>query len=171
MIKIKESGMTFGPFDDSYVFWVENSKLYQKVKQCKVKTVEFILVNGHKLRFIEAKSSAPKPTFDNTTKFDDFIDQIFLKFLHSINLYYAGILGRCEASNDIPDKIKALDNRRISIKFVLVIKGHEIEWLSPIKEALTKKMVPISAIWNSDVAVINDDMALRYGLINKERED
>lgn len=170
MITINESGMSFGPFDDSCVFWAEKSKLYKKVGKNKVKTVEFVLAEDNKLQFLEAKSSSPKPTRDSTTKFDDFINEIFLKFLHSINLYYSGILGRHETSNDIPEEIKGIDNQEISIKFILVIKGHEIDWLPPIQEALDQKMVPISAIWNSNVAVINDTMAEKYKLINREIE-
>lgn len=168
MIEIVESGMTFGPFEDSHVFWAEESNLYHGVQNSKVKTVEFVLAENSKIQFLEAKSSSPKPIPENTTEFNSFIDEIFLKFLHSINLFYAGILGRHEKNNDIPEYIRKIDNQRISIKFILIIKGHEMDWLPPIHEALTKKMIPISAIWNSDVAVINDAMAVKYKLISKK---
>ena len=169
MIRIDESGMSFGPFHASNVFWVEKSELYQKVRNREVKTVEFILAEDNKLQFLEAKSSSPRPVADNKIKFDDFIDEIALKFLHSINLHYSGILGRHEEINDIPDKIKLMDNSQVSIKCILVIKGHEMAWLPPIQVALNRKMISISSIWNFEIAVINDSMAEKqYKLINRD---
>ncbi|MDO4266288.1 MAG: hypothetical protein Q4C63_07520 [Eubacteriales bacterium] len=169
MIRIDESGMSFGPFDDSCIFWVEKSQLYNKVQNKEVKSVEFILAENNKLQFVEAKSSSPRPTLDNKIKFEDFINEIALKFLHSINLYYSGILRRHEEINDIPDKIKIMDNSQVSIRCILVIKGHEIEWLPPIQVALNRKMISISSIWNFEIAVMNDSMAEKsYKLINRD---
>ena len=88
MIEIEESGMKFGPFEYSHIFQIEKSKLYKNLHN--VRTVEFILENNNKLQFIEAKSSSPKPVPDNLVRFEEFIDEISQKFLHSLNLYYTG---------------------------------------------------------------------------------
>lgn len=166
MIEIEESGMKFGPFPDSHVFWIEKSELYKSVHN--IKTVEFILENNNKLQFIEAKSSSPKPVPENTVSFEQFIDEISQKFLHSLNLYYAGVLGRHGSANDVPAFMKKIDHQQVSIKFILVIKNHQNEWLMPIKDALEKKMSSISSIWESQVAVINAKTAQKYKLIQPE---
>lgn len=118
------------------------------------------------LSFVEAKSSSPKPEPANNTNFDEFIEEIRNKFLHSLNLYYAAILRRHEKIADIPTDFQNLNNEDISIKLVLVIKGHQFAWLAPIREALCRALIPYESIWHFDIAVINDEMALKYGLIS-----
>ena len=163
MIEIEESGMKFGPFECSHVFRIEKSKLYKSLHN--IKTVEFILENNNKLQFIEAKSSSPKPVPDNLVCFEQFIDEISQKFLHSLNLYYTGVLGRHGSANDLPDAMKEINHQHVSIKFILVVKNHQDEWLMPIKDALEKKMRSISSIWGSQLAVINEKTAQKYKLI------
>lgn len=166
MVEIEESGMTFGPFESSHIFWIEKSELYKNLHN--IKTVEFILEHNDNLQFIEAKSSSPRPVPDNTVRFEQFIDEISQKFLHSLNLYCAGILGRHGSSNDIPDSMKNMEHQKLSIKFILVIKNHQTEWLMPIQDALDQKMSSISAIWESQVAVINEKIAQQHWLIQPE---
>lgn len=166
MIEIEESGMKFGPFECSHVFQIEKSELYKNLHN--IKTVEFILENNNKLQFIEAKSSSPKPVPDNLVRFEEFIDEISQKFLHSLNLYYTGVLGRHGSANDLPDPMKKINHQQVSIKFILVIKNHQDEWLLPIKDALERKMSSISSIWESQVAVINAKTAQKYKLIQSE---
>ena len=59
MITINESGMTFGPFEESCVFKIESSQLYQNVQKNEVKTVEFVLKESGQQSIVEAKSSSP----------------------------------------------------------------------------------------------------------------
>lgn len=165
MITIKESGMEFGPFDESQVYHIEKSQLYKKTQN--VKTVEFILnIGTNSLQFVEAKSGSPRPVPDNNVSFENFICEISEKFLHSLNLYYSAILKRHESNNDIPNRFKNLNNEGLAIKFLLVIKGHQLEWLPPIREALNQKLISYGSIWNFEIAVINDDMALKHRLIS-----
>ena len=49
---------------------------------------------------------------------------------------------------------------------MLVIHGHEKEWLAPLREVLIKKMSAYLKIWKSAVVVLNDEMAKRYNLIS-----
>lgn len=53
-----ESGMTFGPFDDEKIFYIEKSKM---LKHCQgIRPVEFVYhKKKYVLMFIEAKSSSP----------------------------------------------------------------------------------------------------------------
>lgn len=165
MAIIQESGMNFGPFDDSRVFHIEKSMLYQEIGN-GVRTVEFLLTaEPGSLLFLEAKSSSPRPDTDNSENFNTFIQEISEKFIHSFELYYSAILKRHGQRNDIPDNFKKLDNGVVTIKFCLVIKGHNIEWLPPICEALSKQIAPYITIWNIKVAVLNDQLAKDHHLI------
>ena len=166
MISIRESEMEFGPFAEDTVYQIEKSRLHESVNN--VKTVEFILMKGVRekaLHFVEAKSSSPRPGGMNETRFDEFVDDISKKFLHSLNLYCSAIMNRHNTVNDIPNSFKDAVFSDMAIKFVLVIKGHQIEWLPPVQEALNRKMIGYSSIWNTQITVINDEMAARYGLI------
>lgn len=165
MPTICESGMAFGPFSDNQVFHIETSMLYKTIGN-GIQTVEFLLFTEPKsLLFLEAKSSSPRPDGDSPENFHNFIQEIAEKFIHSFELYYSAIFKRHEQSNDIPDSFKRLDNGVIDIKFCLVIKGHDIEWLPPIREALSKQIAPYITIWNIEVAVLNDQLAKDYHLI------
>lgn len=96
MIQINESDMLFGDFEEESVFQIENSKLHKNVGN-GIKVVEFILLSiENELSFIEAKSSSPKPVKDNIIRFNEFINEISDKFIHSFNLYYSAILQRCK---------------------------------------------------------------------------
>ena len=50
-----------------------------------------------------------------------------------------------------------------------MINGHEISWLPPVMEGLKRKLRAEIKIWNQDVVVYNDTLALEKGLIS-ERE-
>lgn len=161
---ISESGMTFGPYDESKVYHLEVSNLYREISNAK--TVEFLLcIRSNELSFIEAKSSSPKPEPKNNVDFENFISEIRDKFLHSLNLYYSAIQKRHKENNDIPPAFSDLDNETISINLILVIKGHQQEWLPPISDALSRALIPYASIWHFNIAVINDLIAMKHGLI------
>lgn len=51
---------------------------------------------------------------------------------------------------------------------MLVIKGHQKEWLKPLNDKLTAVLRPLVKIWKlspTAVTVLNDDLARRRGLI------
>src|SRR3712207_8075410 len=135
MVQIKESNMIFGDFQEDRIFKIEKSKLHNKIGD-GIKVVEFLfLKDEYELDFIEAKSSSPRPTKDNIIRFNEFIEEISDKFIHSFNLYYSAILKRNENYEEINNNFLKLDSSKIKLKFILVIKGHEIEWLLPISDA------------------------------------
>lgn len=157
--------MIFGDFKEDKVFRIEKSKLYNKMGN-GIKVVEFIfLENGNELNFVEAKSSSPRPTKQNVIRFNEFIDEISDKFVHSFNLFYSAILKRNKDYEEMNDNFFELDNSQTKLKFVLVIRGHEIEWLLPISDALKKKLSYHRIIWKSEVIVLNDKIANKYNLV------
>lgn len=165
MVEINESNMVFGEFEEDKVFQIEKSIIHNKIGN-GIKVVEFILLkNTNELNFIEAKSSSPRPTKDNIIRFDEFIGEISDKFIHSFNLYYSAILKRNENYSEINNKFFQLDNSKLKLKFILVIKNHEIDWLMPISEALKKNLSYHNTIWKSEIVVINEEIAKKHQLI------
>ncbi len=166
MVEITESKMVFGPYENDTVYHIEKSNLHNSI--CSgIKTVEFILYSKPKtLWFIEAKSSSPRPDKNSNEDFDIFIDDIVSKFIHSFNLFLAASLGRYQKYNDIPMQFMSTKYNDISLKFILVIKGHKIEWLAPLNDALGKKLSYHNKIWESSIAVINDELAIKYKLVD-----
>lgn len=165
MVEINESNMVFGEFEEDKVFQIEKSKIHNKIGN-GIKVVEFILLkNTNELNFIEAKSSSPRPTKDNLIRFDEFIGEISDKFIHSFNLYYSAILKRNENYLEINNNFFQLDNSYLKLKFILVIKNHEIDWLMPISEALKKNLSYHNTIWKSEIVVINEEIAKKHQLI------
>lgn len=165
MIQINESNMIFGYFEEDRVFQIENSKLHKNIGN-GIKVVEFILLSKeNELSFIEAKSSSPKPVKDNIIRFNEFINEISDKFIHSFNLYYSAILQRCKECEELNPSFMNLDNSQINFKFILVIKGHRTEWLMPLSDALKESLSYHNTIWKSKVIVFNDELAKKYKLI------
>lgn len=165
MVEINESDMIFGDFEEDKIFQIEKSKLHNKIGN-GIKVVEFILLkNVNELNFIEAKSSSPRPTEDNFIRFNEYTGEISDKFIHSFNLYYSVILKRNENYQEIHNNFFELDNSKIKLKFILVIKSHEIEWLMPISDALKKNLSYYHTIWKSEIIVINEEIAKKYNLV------
>lgn len=167
MNKPIESGMDFSPlFEAGKAFYLEKSTLLSSLG-AGVRTVEFLMLPTDKLMYIvEAKSSSPKPTPDNTVKLDEFFNEISEKFLHSFDLYMSTYLGlQAKNDNDIPDYILAKKPSELKIKLVLVINGHHETWLSPILDGLNKKLLAKRKIWKVEIAVLNDSMAREMALI------
>ncbi|SUY45499.1 Uncharacterised protein [Clostridium putrefaciens] len=165
MVHINESNMIFGDFEEDKVFEIEKSKLHNKIGN-GIKVVEFLLLrNENELNFIEAKSSSPQPTEQNVIRFNEFIEEISDKFIHSFNLFYSTILKRNKDYGEMNNNFFKLDNSQTKLKFILVIKDHEIEWLLPISDALKKKLAYQNTIWKSEVIVMNDKIASNYNLV------
>lgn len=165
MVQISGSNMIFGDFEENKIFKIEKSKLHNKIGN-GIKVVEFVLLrNENELNFIEAKSSSPRPTKQNVIRFNEFIEEISDKFVHSFNLFYSAILKRNKDYGEMNNNFFELDNSQIKLKFILVIKGHEIEWLLPISDALKKKLSYQNTIWKSEVIVMNDEIANKYNLV------
>ncbi|MDR1053886.1 MAG: hypothetical protein LBL39_06885 [Planctomycetaceae bacterium] len=159
---ITESGMNF--IADN-VFHIEKSPQYTRLGN-GVKSVEFVRARGNKLIFVEAKSSFPKrDNIDNekSARFHAEIEEIFDKFVHSLNLYSSIEVGVADIG--FSDDFKPAD--RVSLVLLLVINGFESDWCIPIKKALQEKLHKsqyIATIWKPIIAVINDRTAAKQKL-------
>ena len=165
---IEESGMLFGPFEESSCYRIERSKLFQSVSNCK--TVEFLWKKKKSVWFVEAKSSAPdtehiKSDADAKERIDAFTQEISEKFLHSLNLYCAALLKRHERANDMPELFRTADYANMGILLILVIKGYSEKGLKSIEEILKRKLLAYVPIWRLEIKAINEQDAAKYGLI------
>ncbi len=162
---ITESGMDFVADN---VFHIEDSMLYTDLRNNGVKCVEFVRVKGEELLFIEAKASFSNPnnpSVENPKKFDEEIDDIFDKFIHSLHLFASVKVGVNEETLPcnfvIPEKV--------SLKFVLVVKNHKLDWCMPIQKGLManlNKYPPyFKEIWDPNVLVLNHEKAVQYGFV------
>lgn len=163
MIRIQESKMIF-EFNEEQIFQIENSKLHHDIGD-GIKTVEFVVtVKENEIYFVEAKSSSPRPIPENKEKFETFINEISDKFIHSFNMYLSAVLER-NNFEEIPEKLFEIKKDKAIFKFILIIKNHSIEWLLPLKEAIHKKILPHIKIWESNVVLMNEEIAREYMLI------
>ena len=157
----------FGKYEESHLFHIEESSVYKSMGD-NVCTIEFVLRHkDSEILLLEAKSSSPKP--GNQEKFDDFIDEIYRKFSHSMDLYFSLVLKRLEdRDNEMPEYFKSADYSTARIKLILVINGHEIEWLAPICDALRDKLRRQIKTWRLGFTVLNHEQAGEYGLLKEQ---
>lgn len=174
---IIESEMTFGPYPEGHCFYIEKSDCYAAIQE-HVQMAEFLLLIANTGRspalwIVEAKSSTPRP--ETQPNFDEFIAEIREKLVNAFSLGWASCMRRHESAEaELPGVFKALDLSQTDVKFVLVIRGHQEEWLPPLQDALgiaLRSTVKTWAFAPTSVAVINDVMARQYGLILSERQD
>jgi hypothetical protein len=170
-MNIYESGLVFGEYEESDIFHVEQSSIYKSLGE-GVCTAEFVLYREpDKILMIEAKSSAPRPSKEKNAEnpdFDRFIDEVYSKFVHSLDLYFSLVLKRLEdRKGEMPDKFKTIDydSKKTKLKLVLVINGHETAWLSPITAALKEKMSRQVKTFSLDIIVLNHELAFEYRLL------
>ena len=166
---IIESGMTFGPFPEGRCFYIEKSKCYAVIQK-HIRMAEFLLlrINNEKpvIWIVEAKSSTPRP--ETQPNFDDFIAEIQEKLINAFSLGWASCLKRHQhAEAELPEGFKKLSLSQVDVKFVLVIKNHQDEWLPPLQDALRialRSTVKTWAFSPNSVVVINDALAQQHGL-------
>ncbi len=114
--------------------------------------------------FVEVKSSSPQPTVENKEKFDKYINEISQKFSHSFNMYLSAILKR-NCFDELPKSLIHIESNKAVFKFILIIKGHKIEWLQPLKDAIYKNLLYHNKIWNCHVVLMNEELAKGYKLV------
>jgi hypothetical protein len=175
-LTISESGMVFGPFPSDTCFYIEKSNIYQSIQK-GVKISEFLLLRKVEtgspvIWVVEAKQSTPnlESTESNSKdKFDSFIEEIRDKLLNGFLLGVAISLNRHnDAQSELPEAFRKLTIHDTDFRLVLVIKGHESSWLPPLQDALRQKLFAVAKVWgmaSNAVAVINDDIAKKNGLI------
>ena len=171
-IDFTESGMKFGPYHSSLFFHIEESETYKRVKE-GVQIAEFLLLRlpsgkTPSIWIVEAKSSSPRP--ETQPKFEEFITEIHDKLCNTLSLGLAAVLRRHPATySELPESYRNLDLSTVDFRLVLVINGHQNEWLPPLQEALEKSLLPTVKTWAMSVPaviVINEVLAEKYGLVN-----
>lgn len=94
-------------------------------------------------------------------KFQNEIDEVCEKFIHSLNLLSSIKIGVNEEVFD--DDFNLSD--RYSLLFILVIKNHEIGWCKEVKRKLITSLPSyLKLIWKPEIYVINHKMALKRNL-------
>ncbi len=173
---IEEFGVSFGPFNEDYLFHIEECATISNINKCAKKSegvqiAEFLLlVLENELPIIwviEAKSSSPQPR--NQIDFDDYINSIREKLSNSLSLFFAIYLKRHFASeSELSENFQQTNMSVASFNLVLIINGHKEEWLPQLQDALKKSLKPTVKIWNlspTSVKVLNDNGARELGLI------
>lgn len=167
---INESGMRFGEYPDSHVFYIEKSKVYEEIKNEGIKSVEFILLKNSKLLLLEAKTSAPNPKNQETPeRFDEYIKDIAEKMRNSLDLF----LYQLSQKEELSKTLLEVDYHGVGVTCVLVIKNHQKEWLPPVKDALSRELLKhkrMKTIWKCKIIVINEEQAVSYGLVQRQVE-
>lgn len=161
--QIVESGMHFGPFPEASVFHIEASSTYtDSLRVNGVKVCEFLLKRGNKLYFIEAKSSIPQydtalSSEEKRQKYLAFIHDIGQKMRDSLSLY-TSILLKCN-NGELHD-LAISDFSSLQLRFVLIVKGAQPEWLIHYPDVLRKELNSEMNIWKIPAfSVITEEKA------------
>lgn len=170
---IEESGVRFGEFEEDRLFQIEHSEIHKKAGT-GIKSVEFIyLTKKENVLFVEAKTSCPNvlnkgESVEKQIKYEEFYSEITDKFVDSLNMFAAAVMGRYEENKSIGKCIRNKRNyMRTGLKFVLVITGADESWLGGVKAELEMRLLRFRKIWNADIVVLNTQMAKAYKLILK----
>lgn len=170
MKTVDESGMSFGPFQPSNIFEPEKSQTYTKIKD-HVKIADLIVYDHgkNKVLIIEAKSSFPNPENPSSTeRFDEEVDFIHQKFVNGLTLTLSILGKRFHEKNEIHSNFNSINLSAIDIHFILVVNGHQYDWITQVDDAIKQKMTPLLKTLNrekSKTFAINDDFARTIGLI------
>ena len=165
MITIKESGVTFGHFDEKDIYKIENSAGHQGLGD-GFKIVEFTYLRSNVLFFIEAKSSIPKP--ESTSDYEAFWQEILEKFENALLLELMGCLRRNQqVYNELADNHKNIDWEKVDIRIILVMGPAPKEYLVSITDVFRKRLKKILKLWSikyANIFVINEEQAIQQNL-------
>jgi hypothetical protein len=159
--RIIESGMEF--ITDN-VFYIEKSQALMEVGK-GIKSVEFVRMVNDRLMFLEAKTTFPNPEKTGVNRFDEEVNDICKKFIHSITLYSSIVLG---VHYEELSRTFVAESKK-TIWFVLVICNHELAWCRYIQTKIRGALPDyLQKIWNPQVFVINKKSAMKYNLVKKD---
>lgn len=167
---IVESEMDFGPYEEQDLFHIEKASLYSNLGE-GIKTVEFVLRrNENSICFVEAKKSMPnaenrQESKEKLEKFEAFYGAITEKFLNSLQIYLAAVLGRYGSTEELGQKLRNAEFlKNICFRFVLVVKTADEKWLPGACAELNARILATRKIWDARVVVLNEAMAQKQGL-------
>lgn len=166
-MKITESGMEFGEYNEANVFRIEKSSPYKMIRSQGVSCCEFILLRNDKLFLIEAKASCPHaarsncPTRTepkNSERTEDFVRKITKKMRHTLE-FYSSVLLKRQPQNGLTDLMREKGLQVKEINPVVVINTNGSGWkIDPeLQTKLQNAFKPESQIWKSrPIQIIND---------------
>jgi hypothetical protein len=160
-----ESDMTF-EFNDDICFRIESSLVYKSIQADGVKVSECILIRKNQLWIIECKKTSPQQT--TQPRFDEYIEEIKTKFIHSLTLFYSIYIQRYQ-NDQLSVQFKQLNLSQIEPVFILIIKNHQQDWLPPLKDELHKQLKLTAKLWNLKgawIRLMNEELAQESGLIH-----
>ena len=164
MVTFEESGMTFS-FEDKNLFYIEKSERFNGIEGAK--PCECVALHDGKVCFMEAKSSSPRP--QNEEQFVAFVREIAQKFNDSYT-YYNATHQKRQLPDEVSQNLQSIPLARQKYEFILIINGHQREWLPPVLDQLKKMMKKVLKLWGLDdacVKVVNEQGAISKGLIVK----
>lgn len=166
---IRESDIRFGEFDTDRLFEIEKACRNNKIGK-GIKTVELIYLTERELIFLEAKSSCPNPanreeSAEKNQKYEEFFSDVSEKYIDSINLFFASVLGRHDFSAQVgKELLERTEFKDVRFIFMLVVSGADESWLSGQRAELEARLFHWRKIWKADVVVLNDTLARKKGL-------
>lgn len=167
MIKITESGVTFGTFSADDCYQIEHSQGHKALGE-SFKMVEFTYLNGQKLFVVEAKSSIPSSK-KSPEEYTGFWRDIFEKFENALLLQLMGCLQRNPAAAlELPQSLRSINWAQTQLHLRLVIPKAPDEFLSSLTDKFRKVLHKLKVQWCIDdlhIFVLNEQKARREGLL------
>jgi hypothetical protein len=168
-ISIDESGVTFGPF--AQTDFLEFEKVLKEItfgdNVCKAEFIARGVSENASIFIVEAKSSLPHDS-------DKFFAEIRQKMIHTLTVWFAAVCGRHESVKALlPEKLKRFDALTLPIKLFLVIPTVPDQYLQTLSAKFRKVLISEQKIWAigySDINVLNESRAIKYGLIARNNE-
>lgn len=170
-IYIEESGITFGPFDTSRCFLIEQSETVKTLKQ-GIKIVEFTYYSPDDAFYlVEAKSTIPNKN-TNAERYREFFASVTEKFENSLTVHAMHTLGRnSHMTSEAPALMQSLYWGNLSIQLRLVIPEIPIQYCQQFTDILRKKLIRLRKLWNIkefDIKVINEELARKENLVTNQ---
>jgi hypothetical protein len=165
MIKIQESGLTFGPFIDDDLLYIEKyppQRLKQQVKLC-----EFVWWNTAKQQLVavEAKSSVPDATNDPDA-YAAFWRDINEKFDNAFQMITLAAHDRPQhTTSTLPASFQTLPWPTMSIVMYVVIPKAPDKFLAMLTDKLRAEMSVKQRLWQAEMFVINRQKAAKKQLV------
>ncbi len=138
------------------------------MKQDGIKICEFILIRNNKIFIVEAKGSCPNYNNSDKAKFNEFVDDIVIKFRDTLSLITNIILENYEQTGVSPLILKSFRSRLMDKQIcpVLVVKTAQPEWLVNYPDVFRQALKHEIKIWNIKVFnVINESKAKKMRLV------
>ena len=163
-MRIYESDMVFGDFNEADCFHIEQTDIRKRLASRGVKSVEFVLSQPMEKRilFVEAKSTLPSA--NNIERFEEEINDISQKFMDSLSLTCGIWFGSHNSEVTAPDNREQFFSYGTQIVFILVIKSRKRD-LPHIEDMIKRQLLRERIRWGFDVLAMNEDEAREANLV------